>query len=337
MHRREARVMSVSRAFKLGLERSAARDLGLMLRVGSVKVEQSLADDALGSLPDHALILLLDGPCGVPGAMILDQAINSALIDIQTMGHLSKRAAVPRNPTRTDAAMAEPLVDGTLRRMSELLDGARDWEQGFRFGALLPDGQALSLALGTGDYWIIRAVCQIEGGGDATILLALPISAETEGAADAEAAQDTPARPFCDRLLSAPARLDAVLCRLSLPLSDARALKVDEVLMLPNDALALASIEMAGQKVVSNAILGQMSGLRALRLAGAPRFPSDAEMADGKCDQVVEAPVDTINAFSPSLTPKGLVPEKSDLQKFQEDLAEVADQDIDETSVAIGS
>lgn len=72
--------------------------------------------------------------------------------------------------------------------------------------------------------------------------------------------------PLQQRVLDAPIRLDAILCRLSLPLSDMGRLAVGDVLALPKDVLREIAIESVGRQPVATARLGQVDGMRALRL-----------------------------------------------------------------------
>lgn len=63
------------------------------------------------------------------------------------------------------------------------------------------------------------------------------------------------------------AELEAVLHRVSLPLSQMLALRAGSELILPPEALAQVRIE-AGGRIVASGRLGQHSGMRALRLSG---------------------------------------------------------------------
>jgi flagellar motor switch protein FliM len=265
----DAREMSPPRALRLALERCAARDLGFVLSVTGVGQARDMADGLVRDLPDRALVLLLDGPDSVPGAMILDMQVCAALVEAQTMGRVAARPAGPRRPTRTDAAIAAPMVAGVLTRMADLLPRDGGQTGAFSFGAMVDDGRALGLALGTGDYRIMRATCCLGPDREGEVILALPDIEEPEqraNGADASAAEGP--GPFRDRLLNAPVRLEAVLCRMSVPLSQTRALQVGDALNLPAAAFHDAVLEAAPGRVVARAVLGQMSGQRALRLRG---------------------------------------------------------------------
>lgn len=269
--------MSPTRAMRLALERCAARDLGFALSVTGVGISTDMADAFAADLPDPALILLLDGPGGLPGAAVLDAQMTAALVEVQTMGRVLARAAVPRTPTRTDAAIAQPLIEGTLKRLIDLLgedgDGAR--LRGYAFGAMIEDGRALALALDTGDYEIMRVGCDLGADRAAELLLALPLPPPVSDPVQQDNTPDEAgaAPPLRDRLLAAPARLDAVLCRMPLPLHQVRGLKPGQVLMLPAGVLGATTLEVSPGRTVARAMLGQMSGQRALRLRGLTARP----------------------------------------------------------------
>jgi len=266
----QSRAMSPQRALRLALEKAADEDLSLALTVASC--ERTKMDHAglIAMIPDAMLLILIDGPDGATGVMAMDGAILSSLIEVQTMGRVLPRPTPARPVTRTDAALAAPLVEGVLTRVTgHLLDHPdRYWACGYRFGAMIEDRRSLGLALTAPDYpeyHVFRMPLDIGPGvrmGEA--LLALPLRPDPAVAA-APALAD-PSRQLQDRVLAAPARLDAVLCRLHMPLSAIRALSVGDVLALPPDAIREISIEVAGARRLATARLGKLDGLRALRL-----------------------------------------------------------------------
>jgi len=281
----EARAMSPARAMRLALERCAARDLGFAVSVRGVGITTEMAEGFAADLPDPALILLLDGPGGVPGAAVLDAQMSAALVEVQTMGRVLARPAQPRAPTRTDAAIAQLLIEGMLTRLIDLLEDEGAHLRGYSFGAMIEDGRALALVMGTCAYEVMRVGCDLGADRGGEVILALPCPPEPVDEAPDRAAQGDPAgaRPLRDRLLSAPARLDAVLCRMPLPLNQLRGLKPGQVLPLPAGVLTATALEVAPGRVVARAVLGQMSGQRALRLRGVSARPGvpPAPDADG--------------------------------------------------------
>ena len=267
--------MSVARALRLAAEKTADEDMQMALAVSGVQRSERDQAALLGMIPQDMLLLLLDGPKGARGAAMLDAGIMASLIEVQTTGQVQARAAAPRKATRIDAAMAAPLVDGLLHRAAGYLadhsDGA--WTSGYRFGAMMEDVRGLGLALSAADYHVFRLTLDIGPGMRAgEVILALPCpvaSAEPSDAAEKAAAT----QQFQDRVLAAPVRLDAVLCRLTLPLSELSLIKAGDVLPLNIDALRDITVETVGHRPVATARLGRLDGQRALRitLAGQAR------------------------------------------------------------------
>ena len=266
-----------SRAARVALERTAARDLGFMLTVTSVEISRAGADDLAADLPEMGLIMLLDGVDGVPGAMVLDPQMTAALIEVQTTGRVTARPARPRAPTRTDAAIATPLVRGFLARLDGLLPGDDLGPGRFRFGAMVSSGASMALTMGTGGYRILRLGCLLGADRAGELILALPIPSAPSAAPHPASAQPAANAPAPDgiagsgaalraRLLDAPARLEAVLHRMTVPLAELRALQPGDVLRLPAGAQFAARLESTDGRLVAEGRLGQLSGQRAVRL-----------------------------------------------------------------------
>lgn len=265
----EARAMSVARALRMGLEKAADVDLGMALVVQTVQRSAADLPTVLGQIPGDVLLLLLEGPQGARGSMTLDAGIITSLIEAQTMGQVLTRPAMTRSMTRTDAAMAAPLVDGILTRLATHLVDHPDayWASGYRYGAMMEDGRSLGLSLTSPDYHVFRLTLDIGPGARAgEMTLALPCLANP---ADRMSAPDLAeaTQQFQGRVMDAPVRLDAVLCRIFLPLSQVSRFKAGDLLPLLTDASRDIAVETVGRRTVAMARLGKIDGLRAVRLA----------------------------------------------------------------------
>jgi flagellar motor switch protein FliM len=288
----EARDLSPVRALRLASEKAADEDLSLILNVRSI--DRLLVDHArlVALVPEGALLVLLDGPDGSAGAIMLDAATLGAVIEMQTMGQVQPRPPRDRPLTRTDAAMAAPLVDGILRRLSQSLADHPDsyWTCGFHFGAMIEDRRSLGLALTGTDYHLFRM--QLYLGPvlrEGEVMLALPQCADPDQPRqDAELV--VASERLQQRLLSAPVRLEAVLCRLSLPLSELGKLAVGDVLHVPPDVLRTVSLDAGGQRGVATGRLGQMDGMRALRLNLAGAVADQAVLPATGAQETNQAP-----------------------------------------------
>lgn len=302
--------MSPLRALRLATEKTADESFSLVLSVQ--EISRSLVDHAglLKLIPDGVLLLLLDGPEGAVGVMTLDAAMLAALIEMQTVGQVLARPLRDRPLTRTDAAMAAPLVDGILLRISQHLDAHPDryWTCGYRFGAMIEDRRSLGMALAAPDYHIFRVPLDIAAGvREGEVILALPQREDPD--AQARGADQTQAsRHLQARVLDAPVRLDAVLCRLSLPLSDVGRLSVGDLLELPNDAMREIAIEGVGRRRVATARLGKIDGMRALRLT-LPGQGGQAQIVVGR-DDLNDAQITGRSTAAPAPTAgSGLAPQ----------------------------
>lgn len=120
-HEQDARMMSPLRALRLAAEKAADESFSLVLSVQPIARSETDHAGLLEQIPDGVLLLLLDGPDGRVGVMTLDAALLAALIEMQTVGQVLARPLRDRPLTRTDAAMAAPLVDGVLLRISQHL------------------------------------------------------------------------------------------------------------------------------------------------------------------------------------------------------------------------
>lgn len=275
--------MSPVRALRLAAEKAADEDIALVLGVRAVTRQMLDHAGLIAEAPDDALLLLLDGPDGAVGVMMLDPATIAAVIEMQTMGQVLARPLRDRPLTRTDAAMAAPLVDGVLRRFSRNMADQPDsyWTSGFQFGAMIDDRRSLGLALLAADYHLFRMELDLGSALRQGVLnLALPVRANPDQPRQ-DAANAAASLQFQKRVMTAPVRLDAVLCRLSVTLQDLGQLKVGDLLPVPPEALREVSLEAVGRRRVATGRLGQLDGMRALRLnLNEAASPQDAPRAD---------------------------------------------------------
>jgi flagellar motor switch protein FliM len=212
------------------------------------------------------------------------------------MGRLSSNPPGPRRPTRTDASMSADFIDSFLTLIEEALacDDAVIWAGGFRYASYLDDPRPLGLLLEDVSYRVYRL--RLKLGAAATretgLLWAVPATgrgpAPQRPGPPADAMPDAdPGAPWADRMEGAVADahvvLDAVLHRLTLPLSAVLGLTPGAEIPLPADALETLRIEGAGGRRICAGRLGQARGQRAARLvlpedgAAAPEASAPAE------------------------------------------------------------
>lgn len=268
----QARAMSPEKALRLSLAKSADELLDMSLVVLSCQYDYLSADDLTGHLADDGLLVLLDGAGRVTGAMMLDLMATSALVEQSTMGRVSPLEPEPRATTTTDAALIGPILDDVFLRLAMMLEGdpAADWMAGYSFGVRLENVRLMSLALDAPDFHVFRLHAEFGGTRQGHMLFALPdrrhlpaIEQEGEAAGDA-------GPTVGEAVMSAPATIDAVLHRTTMPFARVSALKVGDLIEIPRAALTQTRLETRGETgraaCLGRVRLGQMGGFRAVRL-----------------------------------------------------------------------
>ncbi|KFE35824.1 FliM/FliN family flagellar motor switch protein [Thioclava atlantica] len=294
----ETRAMTPERAIGQALARVAQEQLDLDLRVAELSdLRRSLAE-LPEMLPDLSLLAVIEGPQEALGLVALSPEVLSVLIEMQTTGRLGRAPPAPRKPTRIDAAMAVEFVDGLLEAVEEALieQEAIAWAGGFRFASHLDDPRPLGLLLEDVTYRVWQATLSFGAGErEGTFFWAVPqtgrgaglrrmpdgASAQAVGGAGSDA--DAPGwQASLERaVMGAPAQLEAVLHRVTLPLSAVMEFYPGLDLPLPADALDRLTLEAQGRRRLSGARLGQRRGMRALRLTGEEEAP-DLDASDDR-------------------------------------------------------
>jgi flagellar motor switch protein FliM len=273
----DARGMSPSKALRLALSKAADGLLGLAVTVSTVeqvKLPQTAIESDIGNT---GLLMLLDGTQGRRGAMMMDQSFLSALIEVQTMGYVRKADAQDRPLTRTDAAIAAPLIDEMLRlfdvHMEDAMAGHIPAE--FRFGDMIEDTRALALAMEQPDYDRFRITADLGQGAKTGVLDILlpkappptPVAGQgPRGVEDSDTLKGS--------AMNAPVVLNAVMARISMPLDQICNLKEGQVMAIAREAISELQLLGADNHLVASVKLGQVNGWRAVRLLG-PEAPAD--------------------------------------------------------------
>lgn len=272
------------RAWRLALARAARDNLQMPLEVLSVKQARRSLTELLELPPQHALLALLQGPSDGIGLLVLSQPVLAAMIEAQTLGKVGSAALVSRKPTRTDAAMVAETLDAALQELEVTLAQEVDlvWAGGFRYASFLEDPRPLALLLDDVEYRVLTAEVSLGlGARTGEILLILPADGRGElpvtvAAVDAPDVQNGAA--FADALAAqvedAGCVLDAVLARVSLPLTRVMALRVGEIVTLPRARIDQISFEGLDGRALAEGKLGQNRGMRAIRLSpDSPQTP----------------------------------------------------------------
>ncbi|MCT4558630.1 MAG: FliM/FliN family flagellar motor C-terminal domain-containing protein [Pelagimonas sp.] len=274
----EARGMSPTKAVRRALSRTAdvLWDLALVTQECTLDVvDQDGLVDALG---EKDLIILLDGPDGAMGIACIGREVLTGVVEVQTIQQVTQLPVdEDRVLTPTDAAMMAPLLDGAIEQLTaNLHDHPLEYQvSGYRFGAMLEDARTTSLLLDAASYRAFRAQADLAlGRRKGWITLFFPDRKPARGG-ETDQSGSGPG-PHEDLLGRVPARLDAVLTRVVMPLNEAEGLRVGDVLPLSPDALDNVEVFAGKTQLVARGRLGQSSGMRAVRLSWPARSDADS-------------------------------------------------------------
>ena len=259
---------SPMRMMRRAMARAADKSVGLSASVLGIAEDETEAETLIEEGPEGWVVLgLREGNhAGLCGLMLLDPALRSALVEMQTMGSLLPPAADPRPVTRIDAVMSVPFAQRLLSELTEV---------GFDAGGVALDGldigpvddlRTAGLVMAQGRYRTWQISVQVGGGdvqGDVMIaLLPKHHGQQSDQPDDGAAWRQALRNAVCD----APADLDAVLGTLRLPISKIEAFDVGQVVPLPGTTVGSVVLKAPGGEVVAAARLGQTAGKRAVRL-----------------------------------------------------------------------
>lgn len=271
-------VPGADRAWRLSFARAANAAMALMVDVGRMGAERRTLAELLELCPERGLIAVLEGPAEGLGILALSPPVLAGMIEMQMMGRVSSAPAVPRKPTRIDAAMVAGFIDHALADLEQSLAEDADlvWAGGFRYASFLDDPRPLGLLLDDMSYRVLSAeVSLAKGAKTGQVLLALPaegrgrrpeVLAQPESAALMGAAF---AQALGDQVMAAEAQLHAVLHRVTIPLSAVMGLKPGDMMPLPMAAIDRILVEGLDGRNLSAGRLGQNRGMRAIRLNAA--------------------------------------------------------------------
>jgi len=260
------------RALRLALGRAAQAELTLALVVTALREDPRSLAELLELAEPGMFFGVLEGRDDALGLMALAQPVLGAVIEHMTTGAISDAAPSPRKPTRIDAAMAMPLIDRILGEFELALgaDTAQDWARGYRYASFLDDPRPLGLLLEDGRYRVFRASVALgRTARQGEVMLALPADpapATRRGADPAQAESAAFSAVLQGAVLDAPARLDAVLTRIRLPLQAVMGWTPGALIPLPQARPGDMTLEAPRGRVVAQVRLGQCEGARAVRL-----------------------------------------------------------------------
>ena len=259
--------MDTAKAVRFSMARAGDLVLDVALGVRDVVEDTLLPDELPDGLPESPLFLQMkDELTGIGAAIICPQAIG-AVIEAQTIGTILPMEADNRKPTRTDAALVSAFLDQFLRGFGELAHACHERPpvDGFQTAGALEDARATQMVLH--DETLRRYKITVDFGLGAkvgTIILIFPHERRKTPMA-VKNAQDW-SESLEKAVMGTSARLQAVLCTMTVPLADITALSVGDLLPLKGASLTGVSMIGSSGKQVLRAQLGRSGPVRAVRL-----------------------------------------------------------------------
>ncbi|UWP99349.1 FliM/FliN family flagellar motor switch protein [Aliiroseovarius crassostreae] len=295
--------MTPELALKLALARACETSVALEVFAQSVEMRRLVLSTLVEELPENALVTLLQGPKNQMGLVLFDAQALAGVIEKQTTGRVVPNPAAERAPTRTDAVMCADLIDDILRAFHAEgedagLPGATNW-QGFKYVMPLENARAIQMTMEDIPYRLFDVHLDMENGAkQGRIWLMFPFEPPQSAPAPSvgEAEEDG---ALAEVVQGAETRLEAVLHRLEMPLSQVTALEVGSLLPIPSKMITQIQLEdILGEKVCHGA-LGGKAGHRALRINLSASEPDAPD------------PINALSAGNLSSDP-GLFPQKSE-------------------------
>lgn len=261
--------MTVPRAAETAILRAFQDQLGLPVRVEDVLERTATVAGWTGDMPDHALMLVLDGPGGRSGAAVLDAGLWAVVVETRLTGLLSASAPAARPVTAIDTALVEQVVNAVLAQFGTRLAGLAEaaWAVGFAVARPLEDPRLFQFALPEGELKALRINLTLGTGDRAGELRLLLPPMQTARAGDVAAAGDKSwAQGMKDGLLEVGIGLDAVLDRQRIPLATVAGWQPGDLVPVTGAALNTVRLQAAGETVLAVGRLGQSGGHRAVKL-----------------------------------------------------------------------
>ncbi|MCV2873240.1 FliM/FliN family flagellar motor C-terminal domain-containing protein [Defluviimonas sp. WL0050] len=275
--------LTPEKAIGQALAKAAQDRMKLSMRVASIRQGRMSLAELIEALPEWPLIALLHGPGEAMGLIALAPEVLASLIEMQTTGKIGAGDIAARRPTRTDAAMSAAFLDRVFEELDLLLaaDMAIVWAGGFRYASYLEDSRPLALLMEDAGYNGFRVTLEIggDGGRQGKLLLALPSDGQgappktTGSAAQGQTVVDGSAAAIAEwsarlktAVLGARVHIEAVLDRVTLPLSALLELSPGDFVPLSPGMITRLRIEGRGRRFLAHGKLGQCQGNLAVRL-----------------------------------------------------------------------
>lgn len=291
-------------ALRLAVSRAGQEAVGVALVGGSIRGDAAAVSGLGPLLPQGGLWVLVQGPHRMRGVIGLNADLLAGLIEALTTGRVGAPAGQSRTATQTDAVIMRRFLTVLLDTLARRLDGqpASDWATGYQPRDRVTDAARLPHLLPDMPYRVLTCDVDIaDGVRSGLLVLALPEATPVAQADNPRAAERAAFTAAMVRVLSdAPADLEAVLYRMTLPLDTVAALVPDMVLPIPRHALTEVALEGCDGRAAAVGRLGQSRGAWAVKLVS---------LAGGSGAALSPEPVQPAQVTVPSLP--AVIPESA--------------------------
>lgn len=261
-------------ALRLAIARAGRQTLDADVLASDISFEQiGGAETLVDPLSEFALVGKLISSTEDVGLVAADRHAVAAITSLRTTGHLP--SSVPeRGASIVEAALAQPLLTGIITAWATALEDDKDADarliQGYRAGGRAQSVRSLAMSIPQGALNLYRIDVEFSGAAKGQLVFAFPKDRMAYGKRPdpANAAKDPKiwTRQFANELREAPTRVDAVLMRRAISVTDLRALRPGGLIAIPTTALDQVMLLGTKGAVIGSGRLGQLSGHRAVRL-----------------------------------------------------------------------
>lgn len=312
--------MSEARVWRRTLPRVSEKSLRLLAAIMGFEVTKVNLDDILEAWDDYALTILMVGPDEAHGIVQLDDALRTALVEVQTTGRVLSTKLDGRPGTPLDAALCDHVVNAWLEAAAEDMPQFAGWTA----SRILRDNRAAKINLDDGDYDSTEIALSL-GGGTRNGLMRLLLPHMV--GAPAGVPTDAPENKGAVQILGIETALRANLHSTRVRVGWLKDLKVGDLMELPEGVLGMVSVETEDGQRLAGAKLGCVGELRALRLQddvemeapGAPKASFSASGAPSVDMPVADLPMASMPEPEPAgdLPPLGDLPDLPDLPPLE--------------------
>lgn len=268
----------------------SAHDLNLVVSESEVNIRT--AAEALSELPEKRMTAIWDHDSEELALLVFDATLLDALIEQQTLGEVLTTSRVERPVTDIDRAMSEPFQRAVLEQMKAL---TKDRSDGKILGKFKPlrmetDPVRLSLDLISQAYEVLCVSLDLGPGRKTGAVQFLVPLKDALGDAQTKPAQADPAMMALLHDVEVP--LEVSLPSLKISVKKLMGLQPDSTVPIDPEILRISEVCDVRGTLLTKAHLGQLNGVRAVRMdlapspTGTPQAAALAEFEDGSVSMV---------------------------------------------------